>query len=275
MKYEQILKSNLHTHTTYCDGKQAPEEIVLAAIEAGMDTIGFSEHAHFPSDALWSMSLEDTEKYRQEVLRLKKQYADQIHILLGIEADYFSIFEPSDYEYVIGSVHYMIPNGELVAVDFAKDSLLDGIRRHYNNDVYQFAEQYYEKLAQVKDKTHCDIVGHFDLLTKHNQNGDLIDESNKRYLTAAFDALDALAKQGAIFEINTGAMSRGYRTTPYPSPILLRRMLERGAKITISSDAHDKAHILYAFSDAAELAKSVGYSSVLAMTRDGWQEVPI
>ena len=275
MKNDRVLKSNLHTHTAYCDGKHAPREVVLAAMEAGMETLGFSEHAYVEFDPIWSMSPDATVKYRAEILRLQREYADRIHILLGTEADYYSSFERTDYEYVIGSVHYLLVNREVCIVDADRQRLLSDIDRYYGGDVYRFVAQYYETLADVKIKTGCSVVGHFDLLTKQNQKGDLINESDLRYLTPAFDAMDALIKQDAIFEINTGAISRGYRTTPYPSPALLRRMFERGAKITISSDAHDKAHLLYAFSDAVELARGAGYSSVLVMTREGWREAPI
>ena len=40
------LLQNLHIHTTYADGKDLPEEIVLKAIEKGFDSIGFSEHTY-------------------------------------------------------------------------------------------------------------------------------------------------------------------------------------------------------------------------------------
>ena len=39
---------NLHQHTTFCDGKNTPEEIVLEAIKKGFGAIGFSGHCHMP-----------------------------------------------------------------------------------------------------------------------------------------------------------------------------------------------------------------------------------
>ena len=41
-----MIKANFHTHTTYCDGKNTPEEMVQAAIALGMTAIGFSGHSH-------------------------------------------------------------------------------------------------------------------------------------------------------------------------------------------------------------------------------------
>ena len=37
-------------------------------------------------------------------------------------------------------------------------------------------------------------------------------------------ALTALAGRIPLFEVNTGAIARGYRTTPYPDPFLLGQL---------------------------------------------------
>ena len=44
------MKTNYHTHTTWCDGKDTPEAVVVAAIEKGFYAIGFSSHAMLPED---------------------------------------------------------------------------------------------------------------------------------------------------------------------------------------------------------------------------------
>ena len=62
---------NLHQHTTFCDGKNTPEEIVLEAIKKGFGAIGFSGHCNM-SYASYCMSLEQTAQYKQEVTRLKE-----------------------------------------------------------------------------------------------------------------------------------------------------------------------------------------------------------
>ena len=40
-----MINSDFHTHTNLCDGRNTPEEMVLAAIARGMDCIGLSGHA--------------------------------------------------------------------------------------------------------------------------------------------------------------------------------------------------------------------------------------
>ena len=83
---------NLHIHSTYADGKNKPEEMVLEAIKRGFDSIGFSEHTymHFSSYP-YQLHIEDMPKYRDEVLSLKEKYKGQIDIFCGLEFEYFSL----------------------------------------------------------------------------------------------------------------------------------------------------------------------------------------
>ena len=82
-----IPRSNLHTHTTFCDGKNTPEEMVEAAISFGLCSLGFSGHASLPFDDCesWCMMGDRLRGYRETVLALKQTYADRLEIALGIE----------------------------------------------------------------------------------------------------------------------------------------------------------------------------------------------
>ena len=64
--------SNLHTHTNLSDGKNSPEEMVMAAISKGFHTLGFSEHGYSEHGAL-SMRPETELVYQHEIKRLKKK----------------------------------------------------------------------------------------------------------------------------------------------------------------------------------------------------------
>ena len=81
---------NLHTHTTYCDGKLTAEAMVQAAISKGATSIGFSEHSFVPFDIFYSMHNEEAQRYIDEVNALKEKYADKIEIFLGLEQDYYT-----------------------------------------------------------------------------------------------------------------------------------------------------------------------------------------
>ena len=72
-----MIKSNLHTHTTFCDGKNTPEDVVKEAIERGFDIIGFSAHAYTPTNSQWCLKKEREEAYAKEIIRLKEEYKDK------------------------------------------------------------------------------------------------------------------------------------------------------------------------------------------------------
>ena len=276
MNFEHIPKSNLHTHTRFADGKHTAEEVVLSAIEKGMEVIGFSEHSYNGRNDVYGMKDEETvAAYRAEIQRLQKAYGERIRILLGIEQDSFGGIPTAPYDYVLGSVHYVYLGGEFCAVDHSRAVMEDAIRRHCGGDPFVYTKEYYRLVAEVEKSTQCDIVGHFDLVTKFNEGGAMFDESDPRYVRPALEALDALLEKDVIFEVNTGAISRGYRTTPYPATVFLRRIAEKRGTITVNADSHHKDTLTYAFDQAFGILKASGIGSVLVMTRDGWKSYPL
>ena len=72
------MLANYHTHSTFCDGKSTPEEMVLAAMERGFSALGFSGHGYTPFDLHSCMS--DTRGYISEIKRLKEKYKNKIQI---------------------------------------------------------------------------------------------------------------------------------------------------------------------------------------------------
>lgn len=276
MKLQLLTKSNLHTHTSFADGKNTAEEVVLSAIDCGMEVLGFSEHSFHSHPTVFGMkSPERQQEYKQEIYRLKDIYADRIKILCGIEQDSQSGVPTDVYDYVIGSVHYIRLGGELCAVDHSAQTTLDAIQKHCGGDPIVYAKTYFEAIARVEEDTQCDIVGHFDLLTKFDERAAIFDTSDPRYIKAGLEALDALLEKDVIFEVNTGAMSRGYRTTPYPAPIFLRRIAEKRGNVILSSDAHNKDYLTYGFDTALQIIKASGIGSILTMTSNGWKNVTI
>ena len=269
------IKSNLHTHTVFCDGNHTPEEVVLSAIEKGMDTLGFSGHSYIPNESDWTMSPKTTEEYFNEILRLKQQYADRICILLGLEQDILSEKASRELDFCIGSVHSVKADGEYWSVDNDFEITENAVRAHFGGDWYRFARAYFETVATVAEQTDCDVVGHFDLVSKFNERYPRFDESDPRYLHPAMEALDALLDRDAVLEVNTGAISRGYRRLPYPAPVFLHRIAERRGSVTLTSDSHDKETLLYAFPEACKVLRASGISQVLVRSKSGWNEVGI
>ncbi len=244
--------SNYHTHTTYCDGADSPEELVQEAIRLGCPEIGFSGHSHIPGHR-WTMSEEGTLAYVAEIRRLQAEYAGRISVRLGIEQDLLSIIDRSRYDYVIGAVHYVVKDGTEWPVDKDRASFLRMVGEAFSGDFYAAAEAYYDLVGKVYDRTHCDIVAHFDLFTKFNEGNALFDTSNPRYVRAADAAMDRLAHCPVLLEVNTGAIARGYRVTPYPEPRLIDRWLAAGRELILSSDCHDRRFLLCGFEDLQHL----------------------
>ena len=246
-----MIKTDLHTHTVYSDGADTPEQMVLSAIEKGVKVYGISDHSYTPFDPGYCMTPDKYAEYFSVLTELQEKYKDKIDLRRGMELDYYSDKPEIEFDYIIGSVHYVKAGGEYIPVDCSAEILLNGVRKHFGGDIYAFIEEYYRTEADVADKTGCDIIGHFDLVTKFNEGGVMFDESDPRYISAYRAAADRLLKTGKPFEINFGAIPRGCRTTPYPSSEILEYLKRKGAPLILSSDGHKKEDICFGFDGKA------------------------
>ena len=328
---------DLHMHTTYCDGKDSAEAMVRSAIENGLAFAGISGHSFTPHDTTYCMSREGTKQYIEEILGLKEKYADSISLLLGTELDRYTDTDTEPYDYFIGSVHYLFSeegkrkwSGLMTAhageTDrSALDASMTALRKYEDwsdvddkpEDLCRFAfgdspladqderkegmlgiaELYFDTVGEIVEATDCDIIGHFDLLTKFNEGwgfgpagnvinrmrcgaavfvSDIFDTSDERYIAAWKKAVDRIfgacalrykngyrnrleklgilqAGDKPVFEINTGAISRGYRTTPYPAPDQIEYIRSRGGVLILSSDRHAAGTICSGFGEFAYL----------------------
>ncbi len=266
---------NLHTHTSYCDGKNTPEEMILKAIERGFSSIGFSGHSYMHFSPNISMSVKGTEDYKREIRFLQEKYANQIDIFCGLEFELYSETDLSDYDYLIGSCHYFKINGEYIGFDRNAQTVKSVIDEYFGGDAMKYAKAYFELLSTLPQYGSFDIVGHFDIAAKHAASAGLFDESVPEYLCAAYEAVDALAGKIPFFEINTGGIARGYRTYPYPAPPIIKRLLEKGFLPVITSDCHDANMLDCAFEDAAELLRHCGGKERYILTKEGFTAAPL
>ena len=159
------------------------------------------------------------------------------------------------------------------------------------------AELYFDTVGGIVEATDCDIIGHFDLITKFTEGwgfgpagnvisktrcgaaefvSDIFDTSDERYIAAWKKAIDRifdgcadrymngyrnrLEKAGVleagdkpVFEINTGAISKGYRTLPYPSADQISYIKSKGGILILSSDSHAAGTICYGFEEFGDL----------------------
>jgi len=261
---------NLHTHTTHCDGAQSAEEMIKAAIQKGGESIGFSEHSHVPFDKDYSMSIKETQLYISEIKTLKKKYEDHFNVFLGIELDYATEDIPDGLDFIIGSVHHAKRDGSYVTIDGGASHFEQVTREFYGGDYLSMAESYFATITDIADKTGADIIGHFDLPAKHNENSVMFDEMHPRYIKAALNAMESILEKCRIFEINTGAIYRHKRTIQYPSEYLLRELCKRGGEVTLASDSHNADSLYYKFDEMLELVKACGFKYIKRLTKGGF-----
>jgi len=268
-------KQNLHVHSVYCDGKDTPEEMIEAAIAAGFGSLGFSIHSFMSCSKSGFLSLEKQAKYNLEIERLKEKYKDVLPVYRGVEFDIFADSPWQGYDYTIASVHYLPTSEGLVSFDVGLEGTLAYANKYFAGDGMKFAKAYYDALATAPDYGKFDIIGHFDLVTKNNELQRFIDTDTKQYRDLYKTAIDALKGKIPFFELNTGAMARGYRTTPYPALDILKLLREQGFAATLSSDCHDKRLIDYGYEDAAELLRAAGYRTKFIFNGTNFEEVKL
>lgn len=259
-----MIRSNIHTHTAYSDGKDTPEEMVLTAIAKGWHTIGFSDHSYTPFDLSYCMKRDSYDAYRAEILSLKEKYKGTIDVLYGTEFDWYSPAELKEgFDYFIAGVHYIRAGGVYYAVDHCVEATLQGINEGCGGDRNEYVRRYYENVVGCAALRPL-YVAHFDLLTKFG----VIDETTEYYRKTALEALDALLDADLPIEINTGAMARKKKTVPYPAKFLLERVAERDGCVILGSDCHDMTQLDYAFDAALALAAEAGVRNMVEY-RDG------
>ena len=263
-----MLRADFHTHTTFCDGRNTPREMAQAAYQKGFTDFGISGHADFSfCDPGFGMGDEAVEEYKQELRRLREAYAGRMNLYIGVELDCLGPVQEADY--AIGSTHCVLKNGEYVCVDDTEERLSEAVMRLWGGDWYAFVRDYFETEARVFERTHCDWIGHFDLLTKFNGRGRYFDEKSDDYLEPALSAMRRLNREGLPFEMNTGAISRGYRDEPYLSGILLKELNLMGGRIMINSDSHGRENIGYGFDRALQAAWESGFRRVCVLAPGG------
>jgi len=264
---------SVHTHSTFCDGKNTMAEMAAAAWAAGVKHYGFSGHIHTPCPADVGVCMAaDMTAYRAEALRLREEYAERMEILLGIEWDACSDLPVPDWaDYWIGSVHNLRCGNAYYCVDWKAEELERCRDEAFGGDVMAMVRGYYASVAEVAARKPT-ILGHIDLITKLNGEGHFFDEETPAYRAAALEALHAADPKFTLLEVNTGAMARGYRKTPYPALFLLEEWKNMGGKIILTADAHTAEGVLFGYEAAAELAKAAGFTKSTILTLDGRRE---
>ncbi len=268
------MRTNMHTHSVFCDGRDTPEEMVLSAIEQGFDILGFSGHGYSPYDDA-AMRPDGMQEYIREIRRLQEKYRDRITIYLGIEEDKTNRIASKDpYDFVIGSVHFLEQDGQFRSVDYSEEVTDEILRDWFHGSFLGYAEAYYREVGELASFEETDIIGHLDLLMKYNDKEKYIRFDDPDYLAIAKACIDRIGDR-RIYEVNTGAIARGYRTNPYPDRHLLAYMKEKNLRIMLNSDCHDRTKLACGYAHSLKLLQEIGFSELWILKNGQFQPVDI
>ncbi|WP_157142817.1 histidinol-phosphatase HisJ [Brachyspira pilosicoli] len=270
--------SNLHTHTTYCDGKNSIEENILYAIEKNFISLGFSGHSYLPFDNS-SMSRENTIKYLEDIKKLKEIYKDKIQIYSGIEADYYSnLNKITDKEmmldYRIGSVHFIKDDeNNYFSIDSSKQNF-ENTLKHFGT-IKEVVLRYYNNLIDMINTQKPYIIGHLDLIRKYNFNKEYFTEEEDWYIKKLNEVLEVIKKSNSIVEINTRKMNKDNLNAHYPSNDTIKKLLKLNIPIIINTDAHSANTLDYFYYEMAEELKKLGYTKIKMLIDNSFKDMSI
>lgn len=249
-----MITSDFHMHTNFSNDSNAlPESQIQAAISHHLSQICITDHEDYgyPTGEFHL----DIPTYTAKMELLREQYADQVHMEIGIEAglrpDYVkeisNLLSSYPFDFIIGSSHVVKGKDPYNADFWENRSEKEGISLYLE-----------ETLKNIQLFDNFDVYGHIDYIIRYVPSG------QRFYSYGDYsDLLDAilirLIQKGKGIECNTGGFKYGLGH-PNPHEDLLKRYLELGGEIlTIGSDAHAPEHVGYAFHQVSDLLLSCGF----------------
>lgn len=254
------LPADYHTHTPLCRHAEGePEAYIDAAIAAGLTEYGISDHAPCQPEPFddWRMLSDELPEYFSWIERARSRAADKLPIRAGLECDWLpgcegwihDLTARYDWDYLIGSVHY------LGSWDFDNPKWVS-LGRWQDHDVEQVWIDYWKTYADMARSGLFDILGHPDLVKKfdHVPAGDL-----DRFYEPA---IDEIAASGCVVEINTAGWHKPC-AEQYPASRFLELARSAGIPLVISSDAHAPTEVARDFAKATALAQAAGFTETV------------
>jgi histidinol-phosphatase (PHP family) len=242
------------------------ERYRTVAGERGIEELGVAEHVHRFSQAL---SVWDHPFWRANALDDLDDYCrfvrEETDLRLGIEADYVggredrmaNLLEARDWDYVVGSVHFL---GEW-GVDSDYDGSYDVWRRAANAE--QIWRRYFEALAAAARSGLYDIMAHPDLVKVWGADRPLPDRDLRFYYEPA---VEAMAEAGVAAEVSTAGLRKPVGEL-YPAPAFLDMLVDAGVPIALSSDAHVPDELGFRYEETVEQLADHGVTEIAVFER--------
>ena len=264
----------------YCDhAVDTLEAVAEAAVAAGYHTFGLSEHAPrvrpehlYPEETAMGWNVGTLaklfEEYAAEADRLIPAFADRITLLKGFETEvvphdsYAEVMlgwrKQYGFDYIVGSVHWI---GDVI-IDYSEATFQQALRGAGGLEALCIA--YYEKVIEMVGVLDPEVIGHLDLPRKYVGTDAEIETPAIR--AAAERALDAIAEQGGILDLNTAGYRKGLGH-PYPGPWLVGAARERGIPFCFGDDSHGVRDVGAGIDDARRYLLAQGIGTVTVLTR--------
>jgi len=224
------------------------------ASERGIAELGFSEHIYRFSQALEVWRHPFWEGYAHDDLdeycAFVREHTDA---RLGIEMDFVagaedrigSLLDARDFDYVIGSVHFLRDG----AVDMDDFSVWDSGR-----SVEEIWRRYFQTIGESAASGLFDVLAHPDLVKYWGSERPLPEGDLRRYYELA---IDGIAESGIAVEVSTAGL-RKRAGEIYPASAFLEMCLQAGAPVALSSDAHRPEDIGADYDQALALLAELG-----------------
>jgi histidinol-phosphatase (PHP family) len=233
------------------------ERYLAAARAAGIDELGVSEHVYRFREALEIWDHPFWRRYARDQLDAYCEFVRTTPLRLGIELDFVPgaedasarLLEGRDFDYVVGSVHFIGAG----AVDMDEyGAWLSG------QDPDEIWHSYFETLAAAARSGLFDILAHPDLVKVWGAARPAPSRDPRAYYEPA---VEAIAASGVAVEVSTAGLRKPAGEI-YPAPEFARLCAEAGAPFALSSDAHAPEQVGHAYGAALELLEDVGVGEI-------------
>jgi histidinol-phosphatase (PHP family) len=260
------MLTDYHVHLRPDEGGTEPERYftpgnveryLTAAREAGIEELGISEHVHRFRRALDVWDHPFWLQNAQDDLDAYTGFVRDTPLRLGIEMDFVAgredrianLLDSYDFDYVIGSVHF-VRDG---AVDHDVWDIWESV-----GDADRVWELYFLTLAEAARSGLFDVLAHPDLVKLWGAGR----PSPQRDLRFHYEpAVEAIAESGIAVEVSTAGLRKPVGEI-YPSREFAEMCVDAGAAFSLSSDAHVPEHIGYAYDQALEAMRDWGIGEV-------------
>jgi histidinol-phosphatase (PHP family) len=233
------------------------DRYVEAARGAGIEELGVSEHVHRFQQAL---SVWDHPFWLESARDDLGEYADFVRttpLRLGIEMDYVAgredrisdLLDSYDFDYVIGSVHFVRDQ----AVDYDVWDIWQSV-----SDPDRVWGLYFATLAEAALSGLYDVLAHPDLVKVWGPERPRPERDPRFHYEPA---VEAIAESGIAVEVSTAGLRKAVREI-YPSRAFAAMCVEAGATFSLSSDAHVPEHVGFAYDQAIEAMSDWGIRKV-------------